>query len=142
MGYKKILGILIGLAIFGLISGFFLSDPFSLGLCESGDYSCDAKIGEGVGMPMILFSFFLFLISLLLFIRQEVFHSWKKFAIVYLPVAAILLFIAAGESGGGIGFARIDGEIISWFLSGIFLFISLLIICIKSWKLRKGDQKV
>ncbi|HLC99349.1 MAG TPA: hypothetical protein VJC11_00100 [Patescibacteria group bacterium] len=85
------------------------------------------------------FSFSLFVISLILFfLREEVFHSWKKFAIVYLPLAAVILYATAGESGGGIGVARIDGEIISWFLSGFFLFISILIIGVKSWKLRRG----
>ncbi len=85
------------------------------------------------------FSFSLFVISLILFfLREEVFHSWKKFAIIYLPIAALILFVTAGESGGGIGLARIDSEIISWWLSGLFIFISLIIIAVKSWKLRKG----
>lgn len=87
-----------------------------------------------VQVPAFL-SFSFFIISLiLLFAREEVFHSWKKFTIVYLPIAAIFLFLAAGESGGGIGLASIDSEIISWFLSGLFLFISILIIGVKSWK--------
>lgn len=135
MGYKKILGII---SIVSFV--IFLS---TILICYSpwGDI-CRPAANESIALSFILFTPSIFLISpILVFTHEEVFHSWKKFALGYLPVAAIILFITAGESGGGIGAARIDGEIISWFLSGLFLFISLIIIAVKSWKLREGLNK-
>lgn len=90
------------------------------------------------------FSLSLFIISLILFfLHEEVFHSWKKFAIIYLPLAAIILVAAAGESGGGgIGAARIDGEIISWLLAIVFLTVSIGIIGYKVWQERRQRKEI
>ena len=130
MGYKKVLGV-ISVASFVVFLSTILTCYSSWGAI------CRPVTNESIALFLILLPSSLLLVSLtLLFTREEVFHSWKKFVIVYLPIATILLFITAGESGGGIGLARIDGEIISWFLSGLFLIISLLIIGIKSWRLR------
>ncbi len=134
MNYKKTLGIIVLTSL-----AIFLSTIF---VCYSswGDI-CRPITNESIALFLILLPISLFLTSLiLLFTREEVFHSWKKFVIGYLPIALILLFLTAGESGGGIGFAAIDGEIISWWLAGLFLIISLLIIGIKSWKLRDREK--
>lgn len=135
MGYRKKVFYITGVSICGFLAGILLANLREAGIC--GTPFCRDIIGDMIGVPVGFFSMILFTLSfILLFTREAVFYSWKKFAIVYLPIAAILLFLTAGESGGGIGFAAIDGEIISWWLAGLFLSISLLIIGSKSWKLR------
>ena len=86
------------------------------------------------------FTLALIVLSLILFfLREQVFHSWVKFTKWYLPIALLLILISS-DTGGGlfIGFGGgYDREGMIWFTTGLFLVISLLIIIIKSWRLRK-----
>ena len=92
-----------------------------------------------------LFSLVIFVTSIILFfLREQIFHSWLRFAKWYLPIATLLILISS-DSGGGlfIGFGGgYDREGMIWFTSGLFLIISLILIAVKSWKLRKADQKI
>ncbi len=74
---------------------------------------------------------------ILLFTKQQVFTTWKKFAIPYIALSTLLL-IFAGNSGGGFGFGSIidSREGISIILSILFFVISIFLIAIKSWRLR------
>jgi len=128
------------------VVGMALVFPESFPLCEVGYghyYECIDKYRayDMEGAFLALFSVVFLFVSIIIYTYLKIpaaFHSWKKFAIIYLPIAIVILFVTAGESGGGIGLARIDSEIISWWLAGLFLSASLLIIAVKSWKLRKG----
>src|SRR3989344_8844999 len=93
---KKILLISIGVFIVAVLFGILANSHNNFGL-----YWATAEV---IVLVPAFFSIILFTISLILFfLREEVFHAWKKFAIGYLPIAAIILFLTAGESGGGIG---------------------------------------
>ncbi len=89
--------------------------------------------------PNWLLTFSLSLIFfILLFTKEAVFNAWKKFGIWYIPLAAILIFLAPSDSGGSFGFSMgIDREGATMFLSAIFLIASLIIIILKSIKARK-----
>jgi len=80
---------------------------------------------------------FVVTLSILFFLENMVFTTWKKFAIPYI-IISVLILIFAGNSGGGWGVGSIidDREGIAMILSALFLIISLLIIAIKSWRLR------
>ncbi|MBI5817012.1 MAG: hypothetical protein HZB09_01150 [Candidatus Yonathbacteria bacterium] len=58
-----------------------------------------------------------------------------------MVVGRIFCLILWAPSSDGSLFP-IDKEVMSWFTSVLFLFISLIIIGIKSWKLRKTNKKV
>jgi hypothetical protein len=72
----------------------------------------------GMGALAIIFLVLLFLPS--------AYPAWKKFAIWFIPLAA-LLFIFYPEPGAGDLFAPYPVQIYQW-VSGLYLIISLLII--------------
>ncbi|MFC1720676.1 hypothetical protein ACFL0K_00235 [Patescibacteria group bacterium] len=75
----------------------------------------------------------------LFFLRREVFVAWVKFAAIGFPImlAGLLYTFNMPQSTGSFMGGPSESEIASVVLPGLFLIISLLIIAIKSWKLRK-----
>ncbi len=65
--------------------------------------------------------------------RPEVFTAWKKFAIIYIPIA-IVLIMAFPKS---CGFMCFDRELASIWFGAIYVIVSLIIIIRKTIKLRK-----
>jgi hypothetical protein len=67
-------------------------------------------------------------------------QSWKKIAKIYLSIStAIILFFAFSGSGGGGNFGvggGMDTEGATMLLSAIFFTVSIVMIIVKSWKLR------
>lgn len=138
---------IISIAVF--IVGMALVFPGDFPLCEKkpGYPACLEKYNqyEMQGMLLAVLSPLLFFISMLVVAFRKarpVFKAWGKFAMVYLPISAVILYLVAGEQGGGIGFAAVDGEIIVWFISFLFFFISIIILAVKSWKLRQETSKL
>ena len=131
--YKKILWWLIGVYLAGFISAVFVAGT-SWVLRSDWDGS-HLDLSEAISQPLGLFSLFIGFLSLaIFFLREEIFHAWIKFARIYLPIA-ILLILWAPSSDSSL--FPLDKEVMSLVTSVLFLFISLLIIGIKSWKLRK-----
>ena len=63
--------------------------------------------------------------------HEEIFRSWARFAKWYLLVSAGVLLFGSFDGGGYISMGLDDRESTTWFLSGLFFFISLILI---SWK--------
>jgi len=85
---------------------------------------CSPYKNDNLALFLILFSIptsFSALVAY--FVGAESFSSWAKFAKYYLPVAAILIFLAP-STAGIISFDKL----IMWWLAGIFFVMSLLII--------------
>ena len=125
-----------------LIMGIGIVFPDKIGICNAENWDCILKfpIFE-LGRPLIIGSFFLVFISIVtLFLRQEVFKTWSKFAMVAIPLGAILIALTPVQSSSGaiagLGIGE-DRESVTWIASIVFLVISLLIVAIKSYKLRK-----
>lgn len=131
------------LSIIGLILGVLLTELPELGICNSS--FCYDVLSDIIGVAIGFYSISLLLISfILLFLRSEIYASWWKFARIYLPLALLLILImglSSSDGSWGVS-ADFDAEITIWLTSGLFLVISLIIIAVKSWKLRKGNQKV
>lgn len=144
MNHRKKVLIISLLSFLGFIVAVILTSPSSFGLCPQTDRFCFDPYDEAIGQPLGLFSLTVFFLSLILFfLREEVFHFWKKFAIVYLSFVAIILFATAGESGGGgIGVVSLDSEIISWWLAIVFLAVSTGIIAYKAWQERRQRNEM
>jgi len=72
-----------------------------------------------------LFSFSILLSLIpLYFLKEEVYVVWRKFALVALPIIALLIFLSPISATGDyvtLGYTR---EIASMFFSGLFLLIS------------------
>jgi|APHig6443717497_1056834.scaffolds.fasta_scaffold253420_1 hypothetical protein len=135
MDYKKKVAWGIIISVVGILIGYYLSSPIKHFVCTKT--WCTKIIGGDVGMPLFLFSIALFFIFFIfLFIKEEIFNYWKKFAKIFLPVAIILIVITPTQYGGFVG---IDKEMVTWILSVLFFIISIGIIIYQSIKLKKGN---
>ena len=114
---------------------FIVSMFISLnGYCTEYRYLCSRAHDDT--LATYFFPFLpLFLLSLTTYkMRDEVFHTWLKFAYVWVPIT-ILLVLISPEYGNNF-FPIVKGSI-SFFMSCLFLLISLIIIISKSLSLRK-----
>lgn len=128
---KKIIYFALGFFFLALFFGW-LDNKYELYLPD--------EIIEVIIQTFAFFPLALVFISLpLLFLHEEIFQSWKKFAKIYLSisVAIILLFMFSSGGGGNFGLGGgMDAEGATMFLSALFFIISLVIIITKSLKLR------
>lgn len=119
--YKKLIGFFIPV-LFALAAIIYVTKSFTT-----------------LGTVSFLFSLsFGVIFSVLIFAKQQVFQVWLKFSVIFLPIAAVLVSLMAQGSRGSL--VSIDEELGSLFFAIIFLVVSLLIIAIKSFKLR-GEGK-
>jgi len=147
---NKTLIYILGGACAVFVLAFILSDPLRFGICRNSytwipqndgvmvtECSDDASFIQAPAM----FSVVLFFLSLiLLFLREEIFKSWKTFAIWWIPLSALFILSAPSSGGGSIGIGGgIDREIVTWWFAGLFLIISLVLIIYKSIALRRKD---
>jgi hypothetical protein len=141
MNYKK--QILVSICVFLFLLGcFFVLESYTDdgGLCDYDTISglkylscvLDPFI-QFIGVFLIVFLFFL---SPLYFLKEAVYLAWRKFALWYLPIVAILILSAGGGSNGFNPGYGMDTESLTFFFSGLFAFISFVLILYKSIKLR------
>jgi len=146
MKNKTLIYLIVGsFAIFVL--AFVLSDPLRFGICRNSytwipqndgvvvtECSDDASF---VQAPVMFSVIFFFLSLVLLFLREEIFKTWKTFAIWWIPLSVLFIFSTPSSGGGSIGIGgSIDREIVTWWFAGLFLIISLVLIIYKSIKLK------
>ncbi len=134
-------------SIIGLLAGYILSNPVEFGMCRS-TYSfgnaigCLDSLGPTIGQVIGLFSLTAVILSVITYLlRKEVFHSWLRFAYWWIPLSAVMVYLASGTSGGGFGIPNIfDQEFVALIFAGFFLLISLLVIVYSSLKYRFQDK--
>ncbi len=133
MDLRNILLSLLALAVFGLIGGYILTNSVHFGLCISNSTVVDAScinFYERVGDPLFYGMGALALVFLLLLFVPHAFHAWRKFAIWFVPLAA-LLFIAYQEPGSGDYFSPYPEQVFQW-VSVLYVLISIIIIVVAS----------
>ena len=139
MSYKKQIYLIIFFSL--LIAGTTIIEcKDSTDRCWNIIQYVGPDLEEGIVLSLVFFPAPIFLLSIIfLFLREEVFRSWFKFARIYIPLALIFIFLSAWSPGGGSwGVSNnFDGEAATWFFSGLFLLISLILIFYKSRKLKK-----
>lgn len=92
--------------------------------------------GHTVGDPLLNFSFFLFLVSLLLlFVQEEVFNYWLKFAKWWLSLS--LLVIILSPTRGSFFPSLMTRETASIFMGGGMVAISFIIIIYCRYRAKK-----
>jgi len=115
------------------VVGVALLFPSNFGFCPSNVGGCAFRLEEAFAQPVLISTVALFVIFLLLlFLNPLFFVSWKKFAIWYIPVASLLIAITPTIAND---FAP-DRELVTLFLSGLYVALSLLVIGIKYLRLR------
>jgi hypothetical protein len=142
MNYKKNIllfeSILLAL-IFGLVTIDVLTRK---GLCDY-DIITGLKYFRCVAEPFLqIISLFVVLAFIFLlplyFLKEAVYLSWRKFALWYFPIVALILLFSPTSEGNGLMSVGVGGdrESLTFFFSGLFAFISLVLIIYKSIKLR------
>src|SRR3989344_3578725 len=103
-----------------IVIGYFIFNPQYLGSCEPNQNGyCRIELSRSLGEPLVLASLVgLFPVSLILmFIKEEVFKTWSKFAMVAIPLAVIWIALTPVQSSSGaiagIGIAE-DRESVTW----------------------------
>jgi hypothetical protein len=95
---------------------------------------------EQTGPFVLLFGVLLVFSIISLFVRLDVFRSWAKFVVVYLPVAIFtILATPVYGSGGGLPGQIAFVKIVDAFLASlIFVIVSAIIMVAKPASLKKG----
>ena len=133
---KKI-SVLFACSLAGLGIGYVLTNSVRFGLCISNGVVSEAScinFYERVGDPLFYGIGALALVFLILLFVPRAFSAWKKFAIWFVPLAA-LLFIFYPDPGSGDFFSPYPEQVFQW-ISGIYILVSVLIIAVVS--LRKS----
>ncbi|SRR3989344_1471667 len=127
MGTRKIILSSLALAFIGFGGGFLLTNSVSFQLCSHDKYSC-RELLNNIGDPLFYGMPALALVFLILLFVPRAFPAWKKFAIWFVPLAA-LLFIVYPEPGSGDLFSPYPEQVFQW-VSAAYIVISVSII---SW---------
>jgi hypothetical protein len=134
---KKIYWVLI-ISFVSVAISLVLGLPEIFGLCSKNDISCQHDYIDNFNeIIQISFSFSvpLIVISLiLLFLKEQAFKVWLKFAAIFLPIAIVLISLAPITQRTLIGF---DREKITLILAAIFFITSLFIIILNFSKQKK-----
>ncbi len=121
--------------------GIMFMNTEKFGICAPESSICQYKYSGKIGEPIVLLSFStLPVLFLLLFTKQAVYETWKKFALIFIPITIVWIFTAPSSCGGYLPMC-ITKELASMFSAGLFFLISLLIIIIKSIKLTEKPEQ-
>lgn len=132
MDAKRMILIFFSLSLIGWFGGYLLTSSYDLGFCYSNfetntfDVSCH-EFFEHIGNPLYYGMPALALIFLILLFVPQAFSAWKKFAIWFVPLAA-LLFAVYPDPGAGDLFSPYPEQVFRW-TSGLYVIVSVLIIC-------------
>jgi hypothetical protein len=119
MMQKKKIGVLM---ILTLITAVLAAVIFNSDLGSFIDILTQAIFTYSIGLLIVEI--------VLLFGSESIFNTWKKFALVYIPISFVLILL----TGRGTGIMPIDSELVTWWTAGLFLIISLGIIIYKKLK--------
>ncbi len=115
-------------SLMGSVIGYFILQS-DLHASVTGDML--VKLGKG----LVYGSSALALIFFILLFTPQAFRAWKKFAIWFIPLAA-LLFIFYPNPGSGDFFSPYPEQVVRW-VSCLYVAISILIIAWSSFRNKK-----
>ncbi len=126
----------VSLAVFGV--GYTLTNSVVFGVCDENSLVCRGLLNK-IGDPLYYGFGALSIVFLILLAFPSAFGAWKKFAIWFVPLAA-LLFIIWPEPRGGLGvIPSVIGpppeQVFQW-ISGAYVLASAVIIGWKTFRLR------
>jgi hypothetical protein len=128
MKNKQIIGLL-AFSLIGFGIGYVLTNSTIFNLCSHDQYACRALLNR-IGDPLFYGMGALALVFFILLFSPRTFYVWKKFAIWFVPLAA-LLFIFYTDPGSGDLFLPYPEQVFQW-VSGFYVLVSAVIIAIAS----------
>ncbi|MDP1707354.1 MAG: hypothetical protein Q8L30_02265 [bacterium] len=111
------------LSLIGFGTGYFLLKIYDCGYSIFCYNLVTKALATYYGMGALAIVFFVLLFA------QYAFSAWKKFAVWFIPLAALLFIFYPDPSSGDL-FSPYPEQVFQW-VSGLYVFISLLIII---WK--------
>src|SRR3989338_7994986 len=132
MVVKKIIFSLLALSLLGLLVGLLFKNSIEVGLCLETEPTCInnmTMIGDGLFYGISALA----LVFLLLLFLPSAFPAWKKFAVWFIPIAALIFIFYRG----GNYFDPFPEQIYQW-VSTIYVILSILIIAWSEIKRRKN----
>ncbi len=115
------------------VIGYIFTNATDFNLCVHDQYAC-REIFNNLGDPIFYGAGALAIVFLVLLFFKKAFSAWKKFAIWFVPLAA-LLFIFYPDPGSGDLFSPYPETVFQW-VSILYIIISLVIITIVSLRKR------
>ena len=135
MGAKKLILIGLGLSVVVFAIGWILRDSINFGLCLVSEPTC-INNRTWIGNALYYGPGALSLVFVVLFFLPQAFPAWKKFAIWFVPLAA-LLFAVYPDPGSGDFFSPFLRQVFQW-VSVLYVLISLVIITIATSRTKKA----
>lgn len=137
MNLKRIILVLLVVSLLSFGVGLMLKSSIEIGFCLISEPTCISNltwVGDGLyyGAGALAIVFFVLLFT------PRAFSAWKKFAVWFVPLAA-LLFIFYPEPGSGDLFSPYPEQVFQW-TSVLYVLISIAIIAIAS--LRKPEYPI
>jgi hypothetical protein len=129
MNIRKKIQILCGSCVLAFFVAYMLTNAVIFRLCEQHNYQC-REILNKVGDPLLYSMPALALVFLLLLFKPTAYDAWKKFAVWFVPLAAVL-FAVYPMPGSGDLFAPYPEQVYQW-VSAAYVLISLGIIARES----------
>ncbi len=129
MNPKTITALFLGLSIVALVSGVLLTSPEQYGICAPDKtFTCIEPIGNNIGQPLFMGSIALVIVFLILFFLPPIyFKAWLKYAAWFIPVAVIWIAMSDVTCGGYLPLC-FDKELATWWSSGLYIVLSLVVI--------------
>lgn len=140
MKKNKAIALLI-ISVLLLLLGFVFLYPEKFGFCAVDDRDCIYPNAFNFGEPLIFTMPAIILLSVILFFtKPEVFKAWSKFAMLVIPLLALLIIFTPVQCGGGYVGLCLDKEMASIFSGVGFFIVSLVLIIYKSLKPRSQNN--
>src|SRR3990167_10593518 len=126
MSHRKILLILFGSSVLGLLLGLILLYPEKIGICQVNDYTCIYPRAFTYGEPLT-FGFLPLIVTLLILmlLPDYIFRVWGKFAIFLIPIGVLWIIFTPVDCNELVCFTK---EMTTWISSISFAIISFLVI--------------
>lgn len=142
MSYRKILTASLFVSVLLLLLGFLFRYSAYFKLCSGNDYDCINFWTFNLGHPLVLGLIPLIPILIILqFFRREVFNTWGKFALVFIPIIILIITLTPVYCSAPLGLC-FDKKSITRFLSMDFAILSLIIIFTKSFLIHRREKSV
>ena len=130
---KKYLTFFLFFSFLLILLGYTFLHSYQFGVCASYLSICAFRF-ELIGEPMFYGGIALSIVFfVLLFTHEYAFSAWKKFAIWYVPIAALIM-ISFSKLSEGSFFPEPDPSTISYYLSVVYVVVSVLIIAVQFFR--------
>ena len=123
------------LTVLGSFVGFLLTNSVRIGLCDKNEYSCREILNSFGDALYVGFGALAIVFFALIFAGSAAFQTWKKFAVWYIPLAALIFIFYHPNPGDWAAPLRED---VLFLVAAVYVILSAFNIW---WSYRKNPKK-